>query len=146
MSIDIRIDVRIGEFQSGALNENFVENVDETHFVVNMDNGKTLGFRGDNDVKYSDVVSGGVGMPMIVRLTGGPGATICQPFMIFQNESCSYPIRGTPDNVPGVSYRTAKKGFMTSDVWLQWLEEHRAQYRNHETMHSTMNRIIVLCR
>ena len=47
--------------------------------------------------------------------------------MIFQNQDCSYPIRGVPDNVPGVSYRTAKKGFMTREVWLQWLQEPRAQ-------------------
>jgi hypothetical protein len=64
------------DFQSGALDENLVENADETHFVINMDNGKTLGFRGDNDVKYADVVSGGMGMTMLVRLTGGPGAII----------------------------------------------------------------------
>jgi len=115
------------EFQSGILDENTVENVDETHFVINMDNGKTLGFRGDDNVKYADVVSAGVGMTMVVRLTGGPHATICPPFMIFQNDNCSYPIRGVPDDVPGVSYRTAKKGFMTREVWLQWLQERRAQ-------------------
>lgn len=95
-----------------------------------MDNGKTLGFRGDNDVKYADVVSGGMGMTMVVRLTGGPGSTICPPFMIFQNPNCSYPIRGVPDDIPGVSYRSAKKGFMTKDVWVQWLNEPRAQRRN----------------
>jgi DDE superfamily endonuclease len=94
-----------------------------------MDNGRTLGFRGDNTVKYADVVSGGMGMTMVVRITGGPRAMICPPFMIFQNENCSYPIRGVPDNVSGVSYRTAKKGFMTRDVWLQWLKERRAQHR-----------------
>ena len=25
-------------------NENYIENLDETHFVINIDNGKTLGF------------------------------------------------------------------------------------------------------
>jgi hypothetical protein len=35
------------------------ENADETHFVVNMDNGRTQGMIGDGDVKYADVVSGG---------------------------------------------------------------------------------------
>jgi hypothetical protein len=77
----------IGEFQLGVLDENLVENADETHFIINMDNGKTLGFRGDDDVKYADVVSGGMGMTMVVRLTGGPGSTICAPFMIFQNQT-----------------------------------------------------------
>ena len=79
--------VYIGEFQSGILDENTVENVDETHFIINMDNGRTLGFRGDDNVKYADVVSGGVGMTMVVRLTGGPHAAICPPFMIFRTQS-----------------------------------------------------------
>ncbi|CAM6105080.1 unnamed protein product [Calypogeia fissa] len=31
------------QFQAGELNEDMVENIDEAHFVFNMDNGKTLG-------------------------------------------------------------------------------------------------------
>jgi hypothetical protein len=60
------------EFQSGALDENLFENADETHFIINMDNEKTLGCRDDNDLKYADVVSGGMGMTMPVCLTGVP--------------------------------------------------------------------------
>jgi hypothetical protein len=116
------------EFQSGLIDEEMVENWDETHFVINMDTGKTLGFRGDNDVKYADVVSGGMGMTMVVRLTGGPYAEICTPLMIFQNQQCSYPINGVPDNVPGVCYRTSKKGFMTRKFWEEAMGEKRFQY------------------
>ena len=43
-----------------------IENVDETHFIINMDNGKSLGFRGDDTIKYADVVSGGVRITMVV--------------------------------------------------------------------------------
>lgn len=71
------------------MDENLTENVDETHFIINVDNGMTLDFRGDNDVKYADVVSGGIGMTMVVRLTAGPEAIICAPFMIFQNDVCT---------------------------------------------------------
>jgi hypothetical protein len=46
-------------FLSGEYNENYIKNMDETHFVMNMDNGKTLGFCGDHVVKYADVVSRG---------------------------------------------------------------------------------------
>ena len=42
-------------FQNGVFDKNLVENLDETHFTVNMDNGKALGFRGDTSVKYADV-------------------------------------------------------------------------------------------
>lgn len=115
------------EFQSGLLDESMVENVDETHFVINMDNGKTLGFRGDSDVKYADVVSGGIGMTMVVRLTGGPQAIIETPMIIFQNERGHYPIRGVDDNVVGVCYRSSRRGFMTSQLWKEWLDERRVQ-------------------
>jgi hypothetical protein len=71
------------EFRASTLDENLVENIDETHCKVNLDNGKTLGFCGDNDVKYVDVVSGGMGMTLMIRLTGGPHARICNPCVIF---------------------------------------------------------------
>ena len=45
-----------------------MENLDETHFVVNLDNGKTLGFRGDTTVKYADVVSGRESITLVVRI------------------------------------------------------------------------------
>ena len=45
-----------------------MENIDETHFFINMDNGRTLGFRGDSNVKYADVVAEGEAMTMVVRL------------------------------------------------------------------------------
>ena len=35
-----------------------MENDDETHFIFNMDNWRTLRFSGDKEVKYADVVSG----------------------------------------------------------------------------------------
>lgn len=58
-------------FDSGALQNDMVENADETHSIFNMDNGRTLGFRGQDRINYADVVSGGEGIPMMVRLTGG---------------------------------------------------------------------------
>ena len=60
-----------------------MENFDETHFVINMDNGRTLGFKGDTDVKYADVTSGGEAMTMVVRLNV---RGIENPFMIFKNK------------------------------------------------------------
>lgn len=38
------IGVLAREFRNGLLDENLVENIDETHFIINMDNGRTLGF------------------------------------------------------------------------------------------------------
>jgi hypothetical protein len=87
-------------FASGELDENLIEKMDETHFVVNVYNGRTLGIRGDNDVKYSEVVSGGESMTMMVRITGGVSSHIAAPMMIFTNKNRSYPIQGISDDVP----------------------------------------------
>lgn len=113
-------------FTNGTFCEDTIENADETHFVFNMDSGKTLGFIGDNHVKYADVVSGGDPMTMMVRISGGVNAMIHPPMIIFKNGNRSYPIRGIPDNVPGVCYRSSPKGWMDSTVWKEWLSEPRA--------------------
>ncbi len=40
------------------MDDNCVENADETHFIYYMDNGRTVCFRGQEEVRYADVVSG----------------------------------------------------------------------------------------
>ena len=50
----------------GEYNKNLIENIDEIHFVINMDNGKMLGFHRDQVVKYVDVVFGGEDMTMVL--------------------------------------------------------------------------------
>ncbi|ETP28207.1 hypothetical protein F442_22508 [Phytophthora nicotianae P10297] len=55
LHIEKEVAFHLGElqrgFSDGSLDENAVENIDETHFVVDFDNGKTLGFSGDTTVK-----------------------------------------------------------------------------------------------
>jgi hypothetical protein len=91
-------------FESGEFDNVEMCNMDETHFVIDMDNGKTLGLRGDVDVRYADVVGGTVGMTMVVMLTGGLSSNLGTPMMIFVNDDCNYPMRGLPDTVPGTVY------------------------------------------
>lgn len=45
--------------------------------------------------------------------------------LVFNNQSSAYPIRGVPDNVPGVCYCTGPKGWMDASVWRAWLNESR---------------------
>ncbi|EGZ12748.1 hypothetical protein PHYSODRAFT_514976 [Phytophthora sojae] len=53
--IEKSVAVHLGElkrgFESGKYDENVIENIDETHFVIDFDNGKTLGFGGESQVK-----------------------------------------------------------------------------------------------
>ena len=112
-------------FDSGELNEDLVFNMDETHFVVNMDDKKTLALKGDTEIKYADVVSGDEGISMVLRMSGGEHSRLTCPMLIFKNKSRSYPIRNVPDDVPGVTYRSAPKGFMDRLLFTQWLQEPR---------------------
>ena len=112
------------KFNSGQLDDSLIENIDETHFIINMDNGRTLGFRGDENVKHADVVSGGESMTMMVRITGGPDSHIKAPMIIFQNVNRNYPIQGVPDDIPGVCYRTGPKRWMDRQLFPQWMLEH----------------------
>lgn len=113
-------------FQSGDFDENLIENIDETHFSINMDNGRTLGFRGDTSVTYADVVAGGEAMTMVIRISGGRRAIIEAPMLIFTNSNSNYPIRGLEDSIPGVSYRTGPKGWMTQSIFPQFFEDPRS--------------------
>lgn len=111
---------------SGEYNEDYVENIDETHFIFNVDNSRTVGHRGDNSVKYADVVSGGESITMVVRITGGQRASIKNPMLIFSNNRSSYPIQGVPDNVPGVCYRSGPSGWMDTRIFAQYFNDPRA--------------------
>ena len=112
-------------FHTGLFHEDLMENIDEAHFVVNMDNGRTLGFRNDSVVKYTDVVSGGDSMTVVIRFSGGRRSLIETPMIIFTNAGSNYPIRGLPDNIPGVAYRTGPKGWMSQRILVEYFLEPR---------------------
>jgi hypothetical protein len=61
--------VLMRDFENGVLDENCVENGDESHFVINLESGQTLGSIDDNKIRYADVISGGVGTTMCVFQT-----------------------------------------------------------------------------
>lgn len=71
---------------------------------------------------YADVVSGGEGYDYGGSHTWRTGLVLeNHNFMVFQNKSRSYPIRGVPDTVRGVSYRRGPKGWMDTTAMPQWL-------------------------
>jgi hypothetical protein len=109
MNTAYRLGVLQRGFQSGVFDENLIENLDETHFTVNMDNGRTLGFRGVSVVKYADVVAGRNAMTMVIRISGGRRSMVEALMLIFTNGNNNYPIRGLEDTIPEVCYRTAQR-------------------------------------
>ncbi|DAZ96857.1 TPA: hypothetical protein N0F65_008288 [Lagenidium giganteum] len=81
-------------FDNGELNEDTIENINETHFMIDFHTRKALGFVGETFIKYANVVFGCEGMAMVVQITGGSHTRVMPPMMIFQNANESYPIRG----------------------------------------------------
>jgi hypothetical protein len=79
------LDVLNRDFESGVLDQNVVVNGDETHFHINMDNVRPVAGIGDHDMRFADVVSGGMGMNMFVRVSGGAKAQLQPAFMVFQS-------------------------------------------------------------
>lgn len=71
------------DLEFSAVDEDYLFNADETHFVVDPNDGRTLAMKGDKDVSFADVVSGDVGMTMMVFLGGVPKAYFGVPFIIF---------------------------------------------------------------
>lgn len=63
MEIEISVAAHLGSvsglFDSKLMDENFVENADKTDFLINVDNEHTIGFSGNKEAKYTDVISGG---------------------------------------------------------------------------------------
>lgn len=125
VSVAAQIGTMSALLTSGQVSQGDIENAYETHFIINVDNGKTLGFSGSGEVRYADVVSGGEGFPMVFRLSGGEYSLIQPPILVFANKNRNYPIRGTPDNVDGVSYRSGQKGRMETSLIPQWITEPR---------------------
>ena len=99
--------------------------MDETHFVINVNNGRTLGCTEEDGIEYADMASGGESMTMVVGISGGVNALIEISFMIFMNKDRNYPIRRVPADIPGVSYRSGPKGRIDKTVFPQWHNEKR---------------------
>jgi hypothetical protein len=56
------------DFDNNLLHDDTTLNMDETHFIANMDDGKTLDFCGSSSVNHHDVVSGGESVTLVVTL------------------------------------------------------------------------------
>lgn len=83
-------------------------NADDTHFIINLDNGQFLGSCGDEEVNYAVVTTIDEDVTMLVRVTGERSLILASSLTILKNESRNYPIQGVHDNVPGMVYRSGQ--------------------------------------
>lgn len=81
-----------------------------------MDKVKHLVLVGEKIVKYADVGSNGKSININIRISGGLNALFQPQMLILKNQYRSYPVRGIPNDVPGVFYRTSTKELMDYQV------------------------------
>ena len=86
-----------------------------------MDNGRVLDFQGSNRVTYLDVASGRDCFTVCMRISGGQNARIEKPLVIFQKPKANYNSPSIPDNVDGITYRSSPKGWMTAQMFVNYL-------------------------
>lgn len=95
-----------------------VGNAYETHLILNMEDWKTIGLRGDQGVKHAEVSAGDEGTNMIVYTSRGK----IVPMLIFGNSNQSYDIQGVNDAY-GVLYRSLKKWCMDGMIFVELLSD-----------------------
>ena len=100
-----------------------MESFDETHIVVDMDNGRILDFQDSNRVTYLDVASGRDCFTVCMRISGGQNVRIEKPLVILQNPNRNYLISGILDNVDGITYRSSPKGWMTAQMFVNYFTD-----------------------
>ncbi len=78
------------EAYDNGLDESTVENVDETHLVVDMDDGRVLDCQGIKRVAHSGVASGRDRFTICMRISAGEHGKIEKSLVIFQNPNGIY--------------------------------------------------------
>lgn len=123
--VEQRVAAHLGKLKrghdAGEWTDDDQYNFDETNCKFSMETNKTLAPRGAKQVQTMEVSGASHGFSIVIILKGGKDARIDKVFVIFQNDDCNYPIRGVPDNVDGITYFTAQKGFMTGTVMRDFL-------------------------
>ncbi|KAL0217605.1 hypothetical protein RCL1_008186 [Eukaryota sp. TZLM3-RCL] len=90
-------------FEENEIEDDQMENFDETLLILNADTGRNLAHRGSHHIKYLDVVSGTIGFTMVIRLTGGRTGRIAPTMIIFKGSTEGAQIRGLQDDVINIS-------------------------------------------
>ncbi len=84
-----------------GLDPSTVENYDETHMFIDMENGRVL--ESANLAIERDCFT------VCFRISNENGGRIEAPLVVFQNPNSSYPIAGLHGNIHGIKYRSSPK-------------------------------------
>lgn len=81
-----------------------VFNANETHFSLNLDDGRAVEMKGDIYVHHSDLISRDMERTMMVMLGGCSRSRFEIRMICFQKDGFAHPIKRVPNNIPGVCY------------------------------------------
>ncbi|OWZ06122.1 hypothetical protein PHMEG_00021670 [Phytophthora megakarya] len=126
MQIDMAVAKHLGalkrQFEDGTLLPDQQYNMDESHFIIDLDDDKTLDFVGSQSVKYRGIVSvRRKDITMCVLLKGGSDARILCPMLIFKNKSYLKPTR----YVTWCVLQDLSKCIYQRTLMAEWLREPR---------------------
>lgn len=85
---------------STRMNKKYFFNTDKIYFMINSDNGWTLGFNGETETDYAIIVSKREGFTMLAHLSGSRNAKVKASCLGFKNVERNYPIQCMGDSVP----------------------------------------------
>ncbi|KAG6974423.1 hypothetical protein JG688_00003080 [Phytophthora aleatoria] len=110
---------KLNFFDDGILDPDRQNNTDESHFIIDLDDGKMLDFRGADKVKNRSIVAGREGITMCVLLRGGSDAKVMCQMLIFKTKKSSYPIQGLLDSVAGAAYRSSPSALSCNNGYMR---------------------------
>ena len=114
------------EIQSGAFDENLMKNIDETYFIMNINNEIILEFIGDTTIFYVEIVLGVDFITMLMKISEGRRSMIEALMLIFTNENMNYHICGLDYTISGVCYMTVSKGWIYQIFFTKYFVKPRA--------------------
>lgn len=110
-----------------------INNMDAKHFVFNMDNGHTLGFKGELKVNFVELVSCGQKMTLFLRIYCVMHSKFESHMWIFCKERISYAINGVPDTPDCVSYRSNASGWISNAMFVNFYKNKEPRGAVHKT-------------
>lgn len=67
------------------MKEEYMRNVDETHIVLDFNDGHKIATEIDKKMKFADVLHRNMSITMMVLLGGSPNVLVNVPMLLFEN-------------------------------------------------------------
>lgn len=77
-------------------------------------------------MKYTDVLSGGEPIIMMIPTSGVVNARVYPPMLIFKKVFCSNPIKDVPDDASNVCYWISQRDSIDGATWEAWPKKSKA--------------------